>query len=105
VGAGYEVRVRPGDRWLRRLFLIRDHVVKIDDREVHVFEYPTRSKLEEISISPDSTGISTKDGVAAIIEWQPHFYRSGRVLVLYLGDAPVLLELMNLLLGPQFAGR
>lgn len=105
VGAGHEVRVRPGDRWLRRFFLIRDQVVRIDHQEVHVFEYPTRSKLEEISISPDGTGISTKDGVAAIIEWQPHFYRSGRLLVLYLDDAPVLLEVLNLLLGPQVAGR
>jgi hypothetical protein len=105
VSAGHEVRVRQGDRWLRRFFLIHDQVVRIEHHEIHVFEYPSRSKLEEISISPDGTGISSKKGLAAIIEWTPHFYRSGRLLVLYLGDAPVLLERLNLLLGPQFAGR
>lgn len=103
--AGHEVRERPGDRWLRRFFLIRDQVVQIDRQKVHVFEYPSPSKLEEISISSDGTGISSEEGLAAIIEWTPHFYRSGKLLVLYLGDAPVLIEVLNLLLGPQFAGR
>jgi hypothetical protein len=106
VAAGREVRVRAGDRWLRRFFLLRDQVVEIDRHEVHVFAYPTSSKLREISISPDGTGISSKDGMAAIIEWtDPHFYRSGKLLVLYLGESPVVLETLNLLLGPQFAGR
>jgi hypothetical protein len=106
VDTGHEVRVHPGDRWLRRLFLTPEQVVKINHRELHVFEYRSGAKLEQVSISPDGTGISSKDGTAAIIEWtQPHFYRSGRLLVLYLGDYPVILETLNLMLGPQFAGR
>jgi hypothetical protein len=105
VDIGLDVRVRPGDRWLRRLFLTPEHVVRIDHQELHVFQYGSGAKLEQVSISPDGTGISSKDGTA-IIEWtQPHFYRSGRILVLYLGDTPVTLETLNLLLGPQFAGR
>jgi hypothetical protein len=107
VDAGLEARVRPGGwRWLRRFFVIPDQVVKIDHQELHVFEYASRAKLKQVSISPDGTGISSKDGVAAIIDWtQPHFYRSGGLLVLYLGDRPVILETLNLLLGLQFAGQ
>jgi hypothetical protein len=103
--AGHGVHVRPGDRWLRRFVLVPDHAVKIDTGEVHVFEYASTAKRKQISISPDGTGISSGRGLAGIIEWtQPHFYRSGRLLVLYLGDDPVILETLSLLLGPQFAG-
>jgi hypothetical protein len=105
--AGHEVRVRPGGwPWLRRFFLTPDRIVAIGYHEgFHAFEYPTRAKLQRIRISADGTGIS-RGNRAAIIEWtQPHFYRSGRLLVLYLGDDPVILETLSLILGPQFAGR
>jgi hypothetical protein len=35
----------------------------------------------------------------------PHFYQAGRILVLYVGDDPAILELLEGALGPQFAGR
>jgi hypothetical protein len=35
----------------------------------------------------------------------PHFFRSERVLVLYVGDDPAVLRLLTTLLGPQFAGQ
>jgi len=35
---------------------------------------------------------------------QPHFYRKERVIVLYLGEDKVVLDLLADLLGPQFAG-
>lgn len=105
VEAGHEVHVRPGDRWLRRFFLVPDRAVKMDDHEIHVFEYASVADRKRISISPDGTGISSRRRLLAIIEWTPHFYRSGRLLVLFLGDDPVVRETMNLLVGPQFAGR
>jgi len=106
VAAGYELRERPGDRWLGRFFSNRGRSLSIGEEQLRTFEYASRSELKEISISPDGTGISSKDGLAGIIEWtEPHFYRSGRLLVLYLGDTPVVLETLNLVLGPQFAGR
>lgn len=105
--AGNDVRVRSGGwPWLRPYFLIQDRVVAIGyHREVHTFEYASRAKLRRITISEDGTGISSGSR-AVIIEWtQPHFYRSGRLLVLYLGDDPLVLETMSLILGPQIAGR
>ena len=35
----------------------------------------------------------------------PHFYRQGRVIVLYVGSNPNILSLLTAVLGPQFAGR
>ena len=35
----------------------------------------------------------------------PHFYRYDRVIVLYVGTSPAMLDLLTRVLGPQFAGR
>jgi hypothetical protein len=42
-----------------------------------------------------------------IVEWvaPSHFFRAGRVIVLYVGTDPAVLEALAALLGPQFAGR
>lgn len=103
--AGYQVRERLGHRWLKRFFLVRPRTLVIGAQDLQVFEYPSRSQLMEISISPDGTSISSSEGISAIIEWQPHIYRSGRLLVLYLGDNAIVLETLSLVLGRQVAGR
>ena len=43
----------------------------------------------------------------AMITWvePPHFFRKERVLVLYVGSDPAVLNVLTELLGPQFAGR
>ncbi|NIM93557.1 MAG: hypothetical protein GTO18_07580 [Anaerolineales bacterium] len=35
----------------------------------------------------------------------PHFFRSGKLVVLYLGSGESLLNALEAVLGPQFAGR
>jgi len=41
------------------------------------------------------------------VQWNaaPHWFRTERVIVLYLGDDPAVLGLLTTLLGPQFAGQ
>ena len=34
----------------------------------------------------------------------PHFFKSGKLIVLYLGDDVAVMTLLTGLLGPQFAG-
>jgi hypothetical protein len=43
----------------------------------------------------------------ANILWRgvPHWFRTGRVIVLYVGNDPAVLDLLTALLGPQFAGQ
>ncbi|HEV2107022.1 MAG TPA: hypothetical protein VGR16_02025 [Thermomicrobiales bacterium] len=40
------------------------------------------------------------------MEWvaPPHFFRQGAVIVLYVGEDPAVLDLLEELLGAQFAG-
>ncbi|MEK0321955.1 MAG: hypothetical protein QQN58_01920 [Nitrosopumilus sp.] len=35
----------------------------------------------------------------------PHFYYKEKIIVLYVGDDPVIEELLESVLGSQFAGR
>ena len=35
----------------------------------------------------------------------PHFYKSGKLIVLYVGDEAAITTLLAGALGPQFAGR
>jgi len=42
-----------------------------------------------------------------MITWvaTPHLFRSGKVIVLYVGDGASTLKVLETVLGPQFAGR
>jgi hypothetical protein len=56
----------------------------------------------------DAQGISPEGNPrTTMVTWiePPHFFRSERVLVIYIGSDPAVLELLVEVLGPQFAGR
>ena len=57
-------------------------------------------------VSADGSTI-VGDGVAYNVLWvgPPHFFLRERVIVLYVGDDGEILELLEGVLGPQFAGR
>lgn len=71
--------------------------------EIQVYEYADAgaAAADAAQIGPDGNPRT------AIIEWiaPPHFFRIGRVIVLYVGNDPAVLDALPHLLGPQFAGR
>ncbi len=80
------------------------HFMRVDGADVQVFEYVS---IEEASrgaakVARDGSyiGLSTTAWVG-----QPHFYRRGRLMVLYVGDDVALQRRLQDLLGPQFAGH
>jgi hypothetical protein len=76
----------------------------MDGADVQVFEYESVKALQADAdqVAPDGGSIGT-----TMITWvaSPHFFRSGRVLVLYVGDDGAVLERLQDVLGEQFAGR
>ena len=70
--------------------------------ELQVYEYTDLGTLaaDAAQVSPDGN-LQT-----AMIQWiaTPHFFCSGQVIVLYLGDDQAAIGLLSELLGPQFAG-
>jgi hypothetical protein len=79
-------------------------MIKVYGEDVQVFQYrsPAATEQQAAAISPDGGTIGTTK-----IHWigLPHFYKNGRVLVLYLGDEPKVLKALEAVLGPQFAGK
>ena len=91
------------------LFAVPGQRVFIDGTQILAYEYARDEALNEVrlSISRDGYSVPTRTGGVATVEWvsTPHFYRAGRLLVLYLGEKQRTLDALNLLLGPQVAGE
>jgi hypothetical protein len=84
-------------------FSVEGQILKVNDADVQVFEYKSAEALETdaAQVSADGGSVGT-----SMISWMatPHFFKSGRVLVLYVGDDAVILDLLKGALGDQFAG-
>lgn len=72
--------------------------------DVQVFEYENEEAMESEAsqVAPDGGSIGT-----TMVTWveTPHFYKAGRIIVLYVGSDESVLDLLEQVLGQQFAGR
>lgn len=84
-------------------FSVEGRLLKVDSADVQVFEYKSAEAMEAEAalVSADGGSVGT-----SMISWMatPHFFKSGRVLVLYAGDNAAILDLLTDALGGQFAG-
>lgn len=84
-------------------FSVPGQVLTINGESVQVFEYAdaAQADAEAAQVSPDGSSIGT-----TMATWigPPHFYRSERLIVLYVGEDQSVIELLETVLGPQFAG-
>jgi hypothetical protein len=85
------------------LFSVPGRRYQVGDDELQVYEYAdgAAAQVDAQRISPDGFTIG-----ATTVDWvnTPHFFQRDRYLVLYLGNNPVMLSLLEGLLGPQIAG-
>lgn len=77
--------------------------LQVNGQEVQVFEYEDANQAENDSSQISSDGAQIGDNP---VRWAgtPHFYRSGKMIVQYIGDDQSVLQLLDDVLGPQFAG-
>jgi len=84
-------------------FSVPIKVISVGGADVQVYEFQSESDTQESSlmISEDGTEIGT-----SIIRWMdaPHFYTKGNIIVLYVGQNPEIMNLLESFLGKQFAG-
>lgn len=85
-------------------FTVTGQILKVNGKDVQVFEYESAEKMEADAgqVAPDGGSIGT-----SMVTWvePPHFFKSGRILVLYVGEDPEAINLLRGALGEQFAGR
>ena len=96
--------VETGDSITQEFFTPEGHAVKVNGADLQVFEYESAEDMaEEASqVAPDGGSIGT-----SMVTWidTPHFYKAGRIIVLYLGNDQAILDLLKEVMGPQFAGQ
>ena len=96
--------VEPSEPITQVFFTPEGNILKVNGADVQVFEYESEEAMEaEASqVTPDGGSIGT-----TMVTWMdtPHFYKAGRIIVLYVGSDGAILSLLEEVLGPQFAGR
>ena len=99
-----DVPVELGEAIDQPFFTVPGQTLKVNGQDVQVFVYDTAEAMETeaAQISADASTIGTN-----MPTWvdTPHFYKMGRLLVLYVGQDQTVLEQLNNVFGPQFAGR
>ncbi|MCI0397835.1 MAG: hypothetical protein L0322_23280, partial [Chloroflexi bacterium] len=74
------------------------------------FVYPTMAEAQADAARITANGyiIAGEEGQPSIsVDWiaQPHFYQQGNLIVLYVGEDPSILSLLETVLGPPFTGN
>lgn len=84
-------------------FDVPGRVLALNGADIQVFEYADAGSARDqaATISSDGSIIG-----ATLITWmgEPHFFHSGRLIVLYVGEDPGVLDLLEATLGPPIAG-
>lgn len=99
--SGADVQIG-GDETEAPFMPVPGRLLTVEGASVHVFDLPDEgvARLHASRIAPDCSTVG-----ARAIAWlaSPHFYRSGRSIVLYLGDDARVLGLLERVLGPPIA--
>ncbi|MEM2160538.1 MAG: hypothetical protein QXN55_06265 [Candidatus Nitrosotenuis sp.] len=85
------------------VFSVPIKVISVGGADVQVFEFSDESEAaaSSLTVSEDGTEIGT-----SVIRWMdtPHFYTKDKLIVQYVGQNPEITNLLESLLGNQFAG-
>jgi hypothetical protein len=85
-------------------FSVNGKMLEVHGEDVQVFEYSdaTAAEAEATLVSSSGSGVGTTK-----IHWvgPPHFFRKGRLILLYVGDNGKVLRALEAVLGLQFAGQ
>ncbi len=96
--------VEPAGEVTQPFFTVTGNIITVNGGDVQVFEYAdaAAAEAEAALVSPDGSSIGT-----SMPFWvgPPHFYKAGRLIVLYVGDSEAVTDVLESVLGQQFAGR
>lgn len=90
--------VEPGTTVEQPFFEVSGQVIKVNGLDVQVFEFPDEATRENVSslITPEGQPNPT-----TMVDWvdQPNFWARGQVIVLYVGEDQMLIDLLTQVLG------
>jgi hypothetical protein len=95
--------VEPTGPITQPFFPIPGQTLRVNGQDIQVFEFEDSSVTESQAnkISPDGMSIGH-----TVVQWinPPHFFATGKIIVLYLGTDATLLRQLETALGKQIAG-
>lgn len=98
------VSAEPEGKVDQPVFSVEGRMIKIGGEDVQVFQYShaAAADAQAALVSPDGSAVGTSK-----LHWvgSPHFYKKGKLLVLYVGDDDKVLKALDAVLGRQFAGQ
>jgi hypothetical protein len=101
--AGHDVKVERHEDPTNDIFGVRGYAVSFDGTRLMAFDYSSERAAKRLQESVSRDGYYIGDYV---IDWGgQHLYRSGSLVVVYLGERPGSLSTLEELLGRQFAPR
>ena len=90
-------------------------VITVNNSNVQVWEYENVSmaETEAALVSPDGSSVRRPGVITGVDYWisgvdwiaPPHFYKAGKLIVLYVGESEAVIDALESVLGPQFAGH
>lgn len=85
-------------------FSVKGQSIMVNGNDVQVFEY-----ADVAAADTDAALVATDGGSVGttMVTWvaTPHFYKTGKLIVLYVGDDGGVTAMLESALGSQFAGR
>jgi hypothetical protein len=97
------VPVTEGEELSQPFLSGKGRIINVNGSSIQVFEYdtPTAMEAESKHVSSDGTDIRGYS-----VDWigPPHFYKAGRIIVIYIGKDETITALLEKTLGKQFAG-
>jgi len=96
--------VNPEGEIEQPFFSVTGFSIQVNDASVQVFEYNNAEDAEADASLVSPYGIIIGTSMPFWVD-DPHFYYKEKIIVLYVGDDPAIEELLESVLGSQFAGR
>jgi hypothetical protein len=96
--------VTPGESITQPFFSVKGQTTTVDTETIQIYEYTDAQSMEADAskVAPDGGSVRT-----SMMSWvgPPHFFKKGRILVLYVGNNQSTIGALIKAMGTQFAGR
>lgn len=98
------LEVSKGELLEADLFSVPALLLEGTEGSLQVMEYADQAAAEADASLVDASGSTIGTSQPFWVD-VPHFFKSGKLIVLYVGSDPQALSALEAVLGPQFAGR
>jgi hypothetical protein len=95
--------VEPGGSVSQPFFTPPGQIISVDGHDVQAFEFASATEADTAASTVAADGSSVGTSMMTWIS-TPHFYGSGNLIVLYVGDESATINVLVDVLGSQFAG-